>query len=194
MDWAFVGQVLGVISAVLAIIAAAYTSYRWYISRSPTKVSWRRVERGVLRIIHDLRRDNFVPDLVVCVVCIGRSGAIFGGLIAGNMGNVPIALLDRRFQWDKGRVRDDVPLSYSEVHIDDSVRRVLVVIGEIYSGSSIKESLGRLEGVLNGREYRLACLNKVSFAPVKVDYCVYEVEKPGRPPWVISNQYARPGL
>lgn len=191
MDWMFVNLVLGIISAVLAITLAGYGAFRWYRRRVPTKVSWRRIERAVLRIIHDMRRDNFVPDLVVC---IGRSGAIFGGLIAGNMGNIPIALLDRRFQWDKGRVREDVPLSYSEIHIDDSVRKVLVVIGEIHSGSSIKESLGRLEEALKGREYRLACLNKVTFAPVKVDYCVYEVGKPGRPAWVISDRYARPGI
>lgn len=191
MDWGLAGQALGSISAVLAIVGAGYGAYRWYRMQSPTMVSWRLVEKGVLRIIVDMRKDNFIPDLVVCV---GRSGAIFGGLIAGNMGNVPIALLDRRFQWDKSRIREDVPLSFSEVHVDDSVRSVLVVIGEIYSGSSIKESLERLEKVLNGRKYKLACLTKIKFAPVNVDYWVYEVQKPSRPAWIISNRYGRPGL
>ncbi len=179
--------VLGAVAAVVGIPAGALALLQWWRARVPAILSWKKIQVGVKQIIERLYQDNFVPDLVIA---IGRSGAIFGGLIAGNMRNLPMALLDRHFEWDESR-RSYVPSHFTEVHVTPDCHKILVVVGEVYSGQSFTESLHELEDALRGKKVKTATLCKSKAAAVQVDYFVYAVDKVVRPAWVISENYLR---
>lgn len=150
-------------------------------------VGWRKVEYGVRETIRRLRSDNWIPDLVLA---IGRSGAIYGGLIAGNMGNLPMAILDRHLVWDKAS-RQYVADHHSTLNLPDDCRRVLVVVGEVYSGQSLASSGQRIRDATQGRSVRTACLVHSNHSNVQVDYSVFKVDSEVRPAWILDRDYKR---
>jgi hypoxanthine phosphoribosyltransferase len=188
--FALLGIALVVVTVVAAVVGvAAGTDQLWasYRKRVPDVLGWRAIEQGTRNLIAQLRADNYVPDVVVA---IGRSGAILGGLLAGNMHNLPMALLDRHFSWDHHR-RDFIQSGFSEVHLSDDCKQVLVVVGEVYSGQTLIECLNSLGPVLVGKTVRTCTLIKSKTSTCHVDYVAMEVEKVVRPAWVMTSDYAR---
>jgi hypoxanthine phosphoribosyltransferase len=45
-----------------------------------------------MKIVKHFRLQEFKPEIVVC---LGRGGCVFGGLLAGNLGIIPIIGIDR---------------------------------------------------------------------------------------------------
>ncbi len=174
-------------ATLVTITAGGHQLWSAYRRRVPARIGWGAVEQGVRQIIARLRSDNYAPDVVVA---IGRSGAILGGLIAGNMQNLPLALLDRKFTWDHNR-REYLQGEFSDVHIVPACRRVLVVVGEVYSGQTLIECLRSLEPALGDREVRTCTLVKSRTSTFNVDYFVFEVDGMVTPAWVLSPDYHR---
>ena len=181
------GLIIGIIAGIFGMITGAHFLWRKYREHVPQNIFWRKVERGIVELIELLRRDNFVPDVIVG---IGRSGAIFGGLLAGNMKNLPIALMDRSFHWEE-QSRQSVPSGFTSVALDESCKKVLIVIGEVYSGQSISQAIDMLEPQLRGRRFRTACLVQSKQATFQTDHPVFEVTETKRPPWFITDEYLR---
>lgn len=175
------------ISAAITIVTGAHYLWKLFLSRELRKLNWRDIRRGVLVIISRLRHDNFIPDLVIGV---GRSGAILGGLIAGNMGNLPLAVVDRKLQWDE-RKRDILLSEFTELKVGPERQKLLFVIGEVYSAQSIVEVLKHLDPILKDKQYRTATLVKLESAPVNIDYIAFKVSKKVEPAWVMSPDYKR---
>ncbi|MGH2348245.1 MAG: hypothetical protein ACRDFT_02120 [bacterium] len=186
-DFTLIATIVGLLAAIIGIITGIHYLVQMLRRREFRKLSWRMVNRGVVTIIANLRRDNFIPDLVIG---IGRSGAIFGGLIAGNMGNIPLAVVDRKLHWDEKR-RDIILSDFSELRVKPQHQKLLFVIGEIYSAQSISEVVKHFQPALEGRQWRTASLVKLDVAPVNVDYTIYTVAKRVEPPWVLSPDYKR---
>ena len=179
--------VISVITALVSIPAGAY--YLWDRSKVnvPRTVSWRMIERSVRRVIRELNADHFHPDLILA---IGRSGAIYGGLLAGNLGNLPMAILDRHLVWDRA-AREYVADHSSEIRLSDDCRTVLVVVGEVYSGQSLSVSLERIAPILKGRDVRTASLVRSRSSNVRLDYVGYEVDRAVKPAWILDEAYKR---
>lgn len=178
---------VSLIGAVVSIPAGVY--YLWDRNRVniPKKIGWGRIEEGARKTIKRLRSDNWVPDLVLA---IGRSGAIYGGLIAGNMGNLPMAILDRHLVWDNTK-REFVADHHSMLQLPEDYRRILVVVGEVYSGQSLTASMEQLTTACAGKSIRTACLVISKNATTNVDYFVYQVERSVRPAWILNDDYKR---
>jgi len=113
-----------------------------------------------------------------------------GGLLAGNMGNIPFTVVDRKLQWDEKK-RDIVLSDFSELRVKPEQRKILFVIGEVYSAQSITEVVRHLQPILGDRQWRTASLVKLESAPVKVDYTMFIVAKRVEPAWVLSSEYKR---
>lgn len=106
------------------------------------------------------------------------------------MKNLPIALLDRKFSWDKHR-REYVQSEFTDVHLGSACQKVLVVVGEVYSGQTMVECIKRLERALEGKEVKTCTLVKSKTATCEIDYYAFQVEKLVRPAWVITSDYVR---
>ena len=132
---------LTTLASLITISWLIIVAVRWWRNRVPKRISWRKTEKAVLDIIHDMRQDNWIPDVVIG---IGRSGAILGGMIPGNMGNIPIALRDRILIRDTRERRSSSP-GFAQVTLDSRCSKVLLVIGEIRTGQSVRDALVALD-------------------------------------------------
>lgn len=66
------------------------------------QIGWKETERAVSQIVDAMKKDKFDPTLIFCV---GRGGAILGGLIAGALGNKPLIAINIKYTWkDNSRV------------------------------------------------------------------------------------------
>jgi hypoxanthine phosphoribosyltransferase len=71
--------------------------------------SWLGVTYRAKLLIGKIRGSDYSPDVVIG---LGRSGAILGGIIAGNLGVKLITVIDRRYDWSSNRIRTVVPVSF----------------------------------------------------------------------------------
>ncbi len=108
------------------------------------KIPWSYVMTELKRVSGKIAESGFNPDQVVG---IGRSGAILGGIVAGNLGHLPIETVERRHDDPRrilstltepdeiynGDVRDPGALDPRPAW---KARRVLLVMGEAKSAQS----------------------------------------------------------
>jgi len=143
------------------------------------RLGWKHVETGMRKVMKELRVDNFTPELIVG---LGRGGAIFGGLLAGNIGLVPLQLLDRvpPKQGEKKEVRLCGELV-------GSPRVVLLVTGECIRGDSLSLAERKLRERYPDATLRSVALVVRRQATHEPDIACYT----GRltPPWRLSPDY-----
>jgi hypothetical protein len=83
----------------LAIVGGIVSAWQIYLWLKPhRKVSWREVEKGVLKLRDDLINKNYFPILIIG---IGRGGSVIGALLSGSFGNISIIVIDRVYEMKK---------------------------------------------------------------------------------------------
>ena len=93
MDWGLVAAIVGGIFAVVGGIVTIIQLFIWLRDWAASRVDKiADVERYALGLIDDIRKENFRPTFVLG---IGRSGAFLAGWLAGNLGSLPIEVIDR---------------------------------------------------------------------------------------------------
>jgi hypoxanthine phosphoribosyltransferase len=182
--FAIIGALAAVISALIAVLHWAQV-YLW-----KRKLTWDDSLRTAAKVLADIQRDNWLPDIVVG---LGRSGGIWGGWIAGNLGSLPFAVVDDKYpdvQFPGGaETLDALRKTYP------GMRRMLVVEGATGSGRTINEFKSHFSDRLKGLEVRFAVLYRNPAAASRVDY-VGEIGPepwPERLPWHRTDLY-RPHL
>lgn len=175
------------IASVISVLSfAVYLKDRRQRKRKiPVPYSWSNVASGVDHTINRLHSDEFVPEIVIGV---GRSGAIYGALLAGNLGNLPFEVLDRSFAHDQGN-RNAV--FHQHIAQPWSFQRALLVIGEVNSGQSLKEALLWLRANLPPADIKTACMVRQVNSNYVPDYIAYEEDRAIVPPWVLRSGYQR---
>jgi hypoxanthine phosphoribosyltransferase len=171
-------DVIGVIGAIAGIISLYII---W-----PRIKTWRSVVKGVKDIVTLLKKDKFSPDLVVS---LGRGGAIFGGLVAGNLGAIPILGINRAIIADGNRKK--IEIIYAESLQAVQGKKVLLVTGEIVTATDIttaRESVCKF----NPEELRTATYTVCKSAAEYPNYFAKETASPTNAPWRILPQYGRP--
>ena len=118
-------------------------------------ITWPDAMMGLERIVDDIEKSGFVPRRVVG---IGRSGAILGGIIAGNLaesngyGHIPVDVCERYHTEPSGAKRVISTITEpEEVYIDNllisskrkptkawKIEPVLLVIGEAKTEASLR--------------------------------------------------------
>lgn len=119
-----VSYAIGIIGT-LASIAGLYFSI-------PSFSSWRSVRKAVQRMAKQMSISGFKPEIVVMY---GRGGAILGGLLAGNIGNLPVISIDREVIDSEGTTGTN--LIYTNALRNITGMRVLLVTGEVATGSQL---------------------------------------------------------
>lgn len=180
IDWVGYGfALIGVIATVLKTIEVWINFQR---------ITWSNVDKYSKRIIAQISKSNFVPELVVT---IGRGGAIVGSILSGNLPtkgslshNIPILGTDRIYTWNSGE-RDEFKDNLIDL-TPLSGKRVLLVAGDVVTGETIKLYAHNLisVGVI---ELRTACLVKSVGSAYKPDYYGKEITAKFKMPWMYKG-------
>jgi len=137
------------ISALHNIVSDLYIEL---IEGTEDWISWARFWRDVTHLIDIIEADEtFHPDVVLS---IGRSGAMVGALLAGNMGGLRHLSIDRINEWQKQknriyRVVTIVPPLRTFARLLEG-KEVLCVMAECDSGTTLHkvlEEITAIEGV-----------------------------------------------
>ena len=130
-------NVVGVASSsVLAVISAAQ-AYSVVKQKVNNRVSWRVINRGLKKILGDMRRDSYIPD---CIFAMGRGGCVIAGMISNKFyrdRNVPIYMIDRSFMYSKNT--KSAQLCDEFINVTKSPGSVLLVAGINASGETLNK-------------------------------------------------------
>ena len=172
--------VLTVIAVVASFVAIFFFAAEM---RERFSFGWKHVNKLVRKLIDELRRSSFDPDLIVGV---GRGGAILAGMLAGNMGQVPLAVLDTEVHQDQGVT--SARLRNAEACPSVKGLSVLLVVGELFTGEDLKAAINFMQ-MMNPREVRTLTLLTHRAASVNPDFVGMETNRPLSAPWRISDHY-----
>lgn len=173
-----------VVLAVISVAGSAATIYLFAEEmRNRRRFGWKHVERLVTRLIADMTARDYTPDLVLGV---GRGGAILAGMLAGNLGHLPLAVIDTVLDRSDGESRASIRFPECCPALRD--KSVLVVVGELYSGIDLRNGIEFVRH-RHPREIRTATLLTHPAAAVQPDFVGLETDKPLTAPWRITDSY-----
>jgi hypoxanthine phosphoribosyltransferase len=155
------------------------------------RITWTQFWIDVQHIQEKIELDrSFNPDAIISV---GRAGAIFGALLAGNLGELLHLGIDRVNKKERG-VRNTVIVPSVEIFADIlENKNVLVVMAECATGLTLGAAVKDLEKKIPEiKEIRTATLYRSKQAAFSPDYVagvlIREVELPFRKPtWKRSS-------
>lgn len=147
--------------------------------------TWPDVEKGVDKIIAEMEKDGYEPDLVIG---IGRSGGIVGGLIAGYLKAKPF----RGFNWNYKNVKKDgkekrIHIHDKTIEIEKEQQKILLVEGATTTGQTPEKALAFFEEKFPDKEFRFAVLVRQKSSTAPIHYCAYEVLGIKILPWHVDS-------
>jgi hypoxanthine phosphoribosyltransferase len=170
--------------AILTTVASAVSIYLFAQDvRSRRRFGWKQVEKLVREMLAEMSSRGYTPDLVLGV---GRGGAILAGMLAGNMGHLPLAVLDTILDRSSGVSRADI--RYPDCCPDMEGRSVLIVVGELYSGEDLRQGIDFVRS-RSPREIKTASLLTHPAASVNPDFVGLRSAKPLSAPWRMTDAY-----
>ena len=168
---AVVGGIASIYSAVFAIID------KWGY------FSWYGVTKRCKKLVNMMHQSNYSPDVIIG---LGRSGAVIGGILAGNMGVIPITCMDRRYEWVNKR-RIVHPMHYLDPQ-KLSGKKILLVDAAPHTGETCKVVIEELQK-MNPAEIRVAALFRTPYQVIVPDYYASTVKQVYKLPWRFSTAY-----
>jgi uncharacterized protein len=170
--------------AVLSTAASASTVYLFAEEmRSRRRFGWKQVTKLVKEMLTDMRTRGYTPDLVLGV---GRGGSILAGMLAGNMGHLPLAVLDTVLEHPQGVSR--VEFRFPDCCPSLRDKNVLIVVGELYSGEDLRHAIEFVQR-RHPREIKTASLLTHPAASVRPDFIGFQSAKPLSAPWRMTEAY-----
>lgn len=174
----YIWDVLG----LLGTLASLYTTALVLLDRLGF-YSWWGIYIRSRQLVNKIKASGYSPDLVVG---IGRSGAILGGILAGNLGVLPITVVDREYIWHEG-TRHVKPLMFVKQE-EIKGKKILLVDAAPHTGETSKIIKDKLNE-FNPAELKLAYLFKTRYVLQKPDFYVKDVKKVRTMPWRFSADY-----
>lgn len=176
---AFVVAAIGIVSGLIAI-----WEFAQYL-HDRDRLTWRVVDVAIKKVLKEMDSHDYRPDLVLGV---GRGGAIVAGMVAGNLGHVPLAVIDTVL--DRSKSMSEVRLRFEDACPDLKDQRVLVVVGELYSGEDLRAAF-RFVNDRDPTDVRTMSLfsHPSATTSIRPDYLGRETKKPLDAPWRISEVY-----
>jgi hypoxanthine phosphoribosyltransferase len=147
--------------------------------------TWPDVEKGVDKIIAEMEKDGYEPDLVIG---IGRSGGIVGGLIAGYLKAKPF----RVFNWNYKNINKDgkkerIHILDKTIEIEKEQQKILLVKGATTAGQTPEKALVFFKEKFPDKVFRYAVLVRQKSSTASIDYCAYEVLGIKILPWHVDS-------
>ncbi|MEK7084280.1 MAG: phosphoribosyltransferase family protein [Patescibacteria group bacterium] len=156
-------------------------------SEGEVALSWDDVEASVRHIIHQMKEDGFVPDMIVS---IARSGLIPASLIAYSLGNKELYVIKVDFSNSQKVGKDQdlraKPVISQELSKDVQGLRVLVVDEMVVSGQTLK-LVSAYMAIKDPKEIKYAVLYKQPWAEFQPDYFGKEIREWPVYPWKVLN-------
>lgn len=188
-----IGLTLTIVSGILTIIAVGYPVGRFFYKRH-TALSMTTAVKRARTVLEKIQRDGWQPT---AVIALGRSGAIWGGWFAGNLGSLPIYVINRHFEVNpSGRrlVLDDCDQVLKQLRkkYGDGAR-FLVVEGATTTGNAFLDFEACARRSFPTAEHRTASLY-VQRGTISVPYYAGDealAPWPDRFPWHDSPAYKR---
>lgn len=174
------GSGLLVVSFVASVLTIGLFVQVQYERRSP---SWYVVCKRVRCLIQQLNDDGYQPDMIVG---IGRGGAIVGGMLAGNLGHVPLFVLDTIV--DHSNHERSARLRYPGLCPHLLHLRILLVVGELYTGEDLRVAKHFIEEKAPA-ELRTLSLYSHPASTIRPDYVGGESKRPLTAPWRLTDVY-----
>lgn len=160
---------IGAVAGIGAFVFAIAQGYLWYMWRR--QITWDDALRVAETLLKQIEGGTWRPEVVLGV---GRSGGIWGGWIAGNLGSLPFAVVDAKYVGTK--TLDDVEFPRAEGVLSGIRKaygdelRVLVIEGATSTGLTLREFLKHFKAELGGWDIKTAVLYRNTAAQVRVDF------------------------
>jgi hypoxanthine phosphoribosyltransferase len=147
--------------------------------------TWPDVEKGVDKIVEDMKKDGFEPDLVIG---IGRSGGIIGGLIAGYLKAKPFRVINWNYaEVEKNGVKIRTHKHDKAIEIEEENKNILLVEGATTTGETPNKALDFFEKKFPGKVFRFAVLVRARSSTGRIKYCAYKVSNIKILPWHVKS-------
>jgi hypothetical protein len=169
-------SLIGVVTSIYSISLVILDRLGYY--------SWFSIVLRSKKLITQIKRSGYSPDLVVG---LGRSGSVLGGIIAGNLGVLPITIVDRTYEWIDEKTRVVKPITFVGERIFKG-RKILLVDAAPHTGETCRAIKGELLKAAP-IDVRVASLFKCTYTVQIPDYYVDEVKKVRKMPWRFSEEY-----
>jgi hypoxanthine phosphoribosyltransferase len=174
------------LEAILALIGAATSVYSIALLGLDRMgyYSWISIRERSKKLLKKIKESGYAPELIVG---LGRSGAILGGILAGNLGVVPITVVDRFYSWRDDKTREVVPILLIK---EDMIRgkKILLVDAAPHTGETCKVIRDELMK-MSPADIKVAALFKSAYTVLVPDFYINEVEKVRKMPWRFSGDY-----
>ena len=175
----YVERVLAIVGGLASLggLYLAWVYWQWQ-RRLRSEPTWDDALRVAENVLESIQESGFNPHLVVG---LGRSGGIWGGWLAGNLGTLPFALIDvekededpaRRIRiWHGEEVLSYIPGYIQERSENKTGKpRVLVVEGAATAGTTFREFLAKFKSQLSEWDVKTAVLYKRGPVDVRIDF------------------------
>lgn len=177
------GEVIGIVLGVIGTISSI-----WFLHERlfpPKRLSWRVAKDAAENIANKMLLEGFSPTVIVG---IGRGGAIMGAMISGCLGHKPLIVIDRKYDWTKGRRMDDMILRL-EFH-PSLVKKVLLVAGEVHTGNTMRLYYDYFKDH-KAKSIKRAVLYNQLGGTEPIEYIGWEGTRDLQLPWMFSKNYIR---
>lgn len=171
--------IISVITGIAATLTLKEKTYSFFTNR----FTWNRIEKSIKNLINQINIDNYNPDIILS---IGRGGAIVGANISANLYPTfkPLIYWDIYYTMLNGDKINNYSVNSKN---DFKNKKVLIVVGNVYSGKTLEDVIALLEK-FNPIEIKSASLTKSQLAKVKVNYFAIELNKRTNMAWNFNKK------
>ena len=188
--------VLGALSSIAGLIIGIRYEYQRRVWKK--KLTWDDALRTARTLLEQISGAGWKPDLVIG---IGRSGGIWGGWLAGNLGSLPFVAIDDKYEDVEAGLSVDFPCGKSilsnvqEFYSEHGTLKVLVVEGASRSGGTPQKFREQFAEILRHWDVKLAVVYKNPGSAAAIDFVgmVGPEPWPEKFPWHETDAY-RPYL
>ena len=167
---------IGVVTSLYSLTLLVLDRFGYY--------SWFGIEYRSKKLVKQIRERGYSPDIIVG---LGRSGAVLGGILAGNLGVKPITVIDRMYEWENDKSREVIPVSLINLNMLTGMK-ILLVDAAPHTGATCKAIRDELLKA-NPADLKIASLFKGAYTVQVPDFYIDEVEKVRKMPWRFSHEY-----
>ncbi len=185
--------ILGALASLSGLVIVV--AYYWRLWSWKRQVTWDDALRVAEELLGNIEGSGWKADLVIG---LGRSGGIWGGWLAGNLGSLPLAVIDLVYEETSGGRTVRFPggrevLSYlRESHPGRC--NVLVVEGASSTGQTPHEFREEFASEISNWDVKFGVLYKNPTVAVEIAFVGKDLEPwPRRFPWHARGVY-RPHL
>jgi hypoxanthine phosphoribosyltransferase len=182
--WEHAVTTVNILITLLSVIGSLIAIWQLSIYlKDRDRLTWRVVERSMRSVIKSMQRVNYKPDLIIGV---GRGGAIVAGMLAGNLGHVPLFVVDTELNRTTRIAKADI--RFPDLMPDVSGKKVIVVVGELYSGEDLRSVVHFVESHGPGEIDTMSLFSHPACA-ITPDYLGKQTRRPLDAPWRMTDIY-----